>query len=43
MNVSELPVHDLHALDRVLSAKRSPDRPLLIGATIDPAQYLAQF
>jgi acetolactate synthase-1/2/3 large subunit len=31
------------ALDRVLSAKRSPDRPLVIGATIDPAQYLAQF
>jgi acetolactate synthase-1/2/3 large subunit len=31
------------ALERVLSQPRSRDRPLVIGARIDPAQYLAQF
>ena len=28
---------------RALAAPRSLDRPLVIGATIDPAQYAAQF
>lgn len=31
------------ALERVLAAPRAADRPLVIGARIDPAQYLAQF
>jgi acetolactate synthase-1/2/3 large subunit len=31
------------ALERLLSQPRSRDRPLVIGARIDPAQYLAQF
>jgi len=31
------------ALERVLGAKRATDRPLVIGAKIDPAQYAAQF
>lgn len=31
------------ALERVLSQPRSATRPLVIGAHIDPAQYLAQF
>ena len=30
-------------LERVLSGPRSADRPLVIGAVIDPAQYAAQF
>jgi acetolactate synthase-1/2/3 large subunit len=30
-------------LERALAASRPTDRPLVIGATIDPAQYLAQF
>ena len=31
------------ALERVLAARRPADRPLVIGARIDPAQYAAQF
>ena len=31
------------ALERVLAAPRPTDRPLVVGATIDPAQYAAQF
>jgi len=31
------------ALSRLLAAKRPKDRPLVIGATIDPAQYTRQF
>jgi len=31
------------ALERALSAPRATDRPLVIGARIDPAQYAAQF
>lgn len=31
------------ALERLLSQPRSADRPLVVGAHIDPAQYLAQF
>ncbi|HET7730843.1 MAG TPA: thiamine pyrophosphate-binding protein [Usitatibacter sp.] len=30
-------------LERLLSQRRASDRPLVIGAHIDPAQYLAQF
>jgi acetolactate synthase I/II/III large subunit len=30
-------------LERLLGEKRPADRPLVIGATIDPAQYEAQF
>lgn len=30
-------------LERVLAGERSSDRPLVIGAVIDPAQYVAQF
>jgi acetolactate synthase I/II/III large subunit len=31
------------ALERALAAPRATDRPLVIGARIDPAQYAAQF
>jgi len=31
------------ALEAALATRRSNDRPLVIGATIDPAQYAAQF
>ena len=31
------------ALERVLAEKRPSDRPLVVGARIDPAQYAAQF
>ena len=31
------------ALQKVLSGARPKDRPLVIGARIDPAQYAAQF
>ena len=31
------------ALERTLAAPRAGDRPLVIGANIDPAQYAAQF
>jgi acetolactate synthase-1/2/3 large subunit len=31
------------ALERVLGEKRAADRPLLLGAQIDPAQYAVQF
>jgi acetolactate synthase-1/2/3 large subunit len=31
------------ALEKLLEEKRPPDRPLVVGALIDPAQYLAQF
>ncbi|OIQ91400.1 acetolactate synthase [mine drainage metagenome] len=31
------------ALERALAAPRAGDRPLVIGANIDPAQYTAQF
>ena len=31
------------ALQRLLAGKRPKDRPLVIGATIDPAQYTQQF
>jgi hypothetical protein len=31
------------ALERALSARRPKDRPLVIGAQIDPTQYMHQF
>jgi acetolactate synthase I/II/III large subunit len=31
------------ALSRLLAARRPKDRPLVVGATIDPAQYTKQF
>ena len=31
------------ALERVLAGSRPADRPLVVGAKIDPAQYAAQF
>ena len=30
-------------LERVVSGKRPTDRPLVVGANVDPAQYAAQF
>lgn len=33
----------LAGLEHALAASRPTDRPLVIGATIDPAQYRAQF
>ena len=36
-------VDSLAGLEAALGAKRSADRPLVIGAKIDPAQYAAQF
>jgi acetolactate synthase-1/2/3 large subunit len=36
-------VDSLRGLEAALAAPRSIDRPLVIGATIDPAQYAAQF
>jgi acetolactate synthase-1/2/3 large subunit len=31
------------ALEKVLTQPRTPGRPLVVGADIDPSQYLAQF
>jgi len=31
------------ALERLLAQPRAANRPLVVGALIDPAQYLAQF
>ena len=36
-------VQSAPALARVLAQKRPADRPLVVGATIDPAQYTKQF
>ena len=36
-------VDSREALERALSGPRADDRPLVIGAKIDPAQYAAQF
>jgi hypothetical protein len=30
-------------LERLLAGKRPKDRPLVVGARIDPSQYTAQF
>jgi acetolactate synthase-1/2/3 large subunit len=36
-------VDDAAALERVLAGKRPKNRPLVVGARIDPAQYSSQF
>ena len=36
-------VQSAQALERLLAARRPKDRPLVVGATIDPAQYTKQF
>ncbi len=36
-------VDSVRGLEAALAAPRSADRPLVIGATIDPSQYGAQF
>jgi acetolactate synthase-1/2/3 large subunit len=36
-------VDSAQALERVLAQSRPKDRPLVVGATIDPAQYTKQF
>jgi len=36
-------VDSASALERVLGERRPSDRPLVIGAHIDPQQYAAQF
>jgi len=36
-------VDDAGALQRVLAGARPKDRPLVVGARIDPAQYSSQF
>jgi TPP-dependent trihydroxycyclohexane-1,2-dione (THcHDO) dehydratase len=33
----------IQELEAALSATQAPDRPLVIAANIDPAQYAAQF
>ena len=36
-------VNSAAALSRLLAGKRPKDRPLVVGARIDPAQYTCQF
>lgn len=43
MGCDGINVDSVRALEAALSAPRSKDRPLVIGATIDPSQYEAQF
>ena len=43
MDCDAVAVDDIAGLEKALSGPRSPDRPLVIGATIDPSQYAAQF
>jgi len=43
MGCDGLEVDSVKALDGVLGRPRAKDRPLVIGAKIDPAQYAAQF
>jgi acetolactate synthase-1/2/3 large subunit len=43
MGCDGVDVDSAKALESVLAGKRAKDRPLLIGARIDPAQYAAQF
>ncbi|HSW23720.1 MAG TPA: thiamine pyrophosphate-binding protein [Burkholderiaceae bacterium] len=43
MGCDGINVDSTRALEAALAAPRSTDRPLVIGATIDPAQYAAQF
>jgi acetolactate synthase-1/2/3 large subunit len=43
MGCEGAPVASAAALERLLAAKRPKDRPLVVGARIDPAQYTQQF
>lgn len=43
MGCDGVDVDSVRGLEAVLSGPRAPDRPLVIGAKIDPAQYAAQF
>ncbi len=43
MGAEGVAVDSATALERALAAPRAGDRPLVIGAKIDPAQYAAQF
>jgi acetolactate synthase-1/2/3 large subunit len=43
MDCDGIEVSSAAALERALAERRTAGRPLLIGAQIDPAQYLAQF
>jgi len=43
MGCDGVAVDSVGALERALAGPRSKDRPLVIGAKIDPAQYAAQF
>lgn len=43
MSCDGIAVDNIADLEKALSAGPAPDRPLVIGATIDPAQYAAQF
>ncbi len=43
MGCAGVTVDSAAALERALAAPRAPDRPLVVGAQIDPAQYAAQF
>jgi acetolactate synthase-1/2/3 large subunit len=43
MGCDGVEIGSVEALERVLAGPRSKDRPLVIGAKIDPAQYAAQF
>jgi acetolactate synthase-1/2/3 large subunit len=43
MGCEGVAVDSAAGLERVLAAQRPSDRPLVVGARIDPAQYAAQF
>jgi acetolactate synthase I/II/III large subunit len=43
MGCEGVEVRSAQALERLLAGRRPPDRPLVVGATIDPAQYTRQF
>ena len=43
MGCDGVEVDSVKALEAVLAGARATDRPLVIGAKIDPAQYAAQF
>ena len=43
MGCEGVTVDSAAGLERVLAGKRPSDRPLVVGARIDPSQYAAQF
>ena len=43
MGCDGVAVDSVSGLEKALNGHAAPDRPLVIGATIDPAQYAAQF